>query len=54
MDRLKEYYDAGVRYYKAGEYEKAISEFEKIQLVKPGHEQSIKMIRKCREKLGIK
>ncbi len=49
--RMKAHYSAGMSYYKNGLYSKALSEFQKLLSIKPGHKQSLKMIDLCREKM---
>lgn len=48
---MKAHYSAGVSYYNNGRYSEAISEFRKLLAIKPGHEQSLKMIDLCRQKM---
>lgn len=49
---LQEWWGQGMQLYQAGEYEKAIAEFEKLLRVKPEHSQSVRIIRKCKEALA--
>jgi len=50
--QMKVYFGNGMSYYRNGEYEKAISEFEKLLEIDPSHRQSLKMIELCRSKMG--
>lgn len=49
---MKAHYSAGMSYYKNGRYSEAISEFRKLLSIKPGHQQALKMIDLCRQKMG--
>ncbi|GEM_PF-1890015 len=49
---MKAHYSAGMSYYKNGRYSEAVSEFRKLLSIKPGHQQALKMIDLCRQKMG--
>ena len=48
------YFNAGVRYYEKGEYEKAIEQWEKVLELDPEHSESKRLIRQAGEKLNEK
>ncbi len=54
IEKMKTYYYRGIEYYKRGEYEAAIAEFEKVLQLKPGHSQSLRLIERARERMKIK
>jgi len=54
VEEMKKYYYRGLDYYKKGEYEKAIAEFEKVLELKPDHTQSLTLIERARERMKIK
>ncbi len=45
----KKYYGAGLAFKKRGEYKKAITEFEKLLEIDPGHPQSRRQVQECGE-----
>ncbi len=47
----KKYYGAGIAYKQKGQYGKAIAEFKKLLEIDPGHPQSKRQVKDCREKL---
>ena len=48
---MQEHWGKGFSYYRSGEYEKAIVEFEKILELDPSHSESKRMIRQAKEKI---
>jgi len=54
IEKMKTYYYRGIDYYKRGEYEAAIAEFEKVLQLKPDHTQSLRLIERARERMKIK
>ena len=50
LNKKKEYWSKGYKYYQQGEYNRAIPEFEKILEIDPNHEQSKKLIGQCKVK----
>jgi len=54
IEKMKTYYYRGVDYFKRGEDEAAIAEFEKVLELKPDHAQSLKLIERARERIKIK
>lgn len=53
-EEMKRYYYRGIDYYKRGEYEAAIAEFEKVLQLKPDHSQSLRLIERAKERMKIK
>ena len=51
---MKQYYGLGVSYYKAGQYKKAIRQWEKVLILAPKHKQSKTLIKKARKKMAEK
>jgi len=49
--RMEKYYMKGVEFYRAGEYELAISQFNEVLKIEPNHTQSKTMITKAKAKL---
>jgi hypothetical protein len=49
--RTKKYYMKGVEFYRAGEYELAISQFNEVLKIEPNHTQSKTMITRAKAKL---
>ena len=54
LERMKTYYYHGLGYYKRGEYEAAIAEFERVLQLKPDHTQSLRLIERARERMKTK
>jgi len=54
IEKMRTYYYRGTDYYKRGEYEAAIAEFEKVLQLKPDHSQSLKLIERARERMKSK
>jgi tetratricopeptide (TPR) repeat protein len=48
--KMDGYYNAGLKYFERGEYEKAIAEFEKVLKLEPIHLQAQRLINEAREK----
>jgi hypothetical protein len=54
IEKMRTYYYRGTDYYKRGEYEAAIAEFEKVLQLKPDHSQSLRLIEQARERMKSK
>ncbi|MFB0528251.1 MAG: tetratricopeptide repeat protein [bacterium] len=54
LEEMRIYYYRGIDYYKRGEYEAAIAEFEKVLQLKPDHSQSLRLIERAKERMKIK
>ncbi|MFB0526062.1 MAG: tetratricopeptide repeat protein, partial [bacterium] len=54
IEEMRIYYYRGIDYYKRGEYEAAIAEFEKVLQLKPDHSQSLRLIQRAKERMKIK
>jgi tetratricopeptide (TPR) repeat protein len=48
--KMDDYYNAGLKYFGNGEYEKAIAEFEKVLELEPINLQAQRLINEAREK----
>jgi tetratricopeptide (TPR) repeat protein len=54
IEKMRTYYYRGIDYYKRGEYEAAIAEFEKVLQLEPNHAQSLRLIERAKERMKIK
>ncbi len=52
--KMTQYYGTGLGYYQKGEWKKALVEFEKLLKITPGHSQSLRLIKKIKEKMNLK
>jgi len=50
--KMDEYYGAGIAYFQNGDYERAISEFEKVLKLEPIHLQAQRMIKEAKDRMG--
>jgi len=54
IEEMRAHYYLGIDYYRKGEYEAAIAEFERVLQLRPGHTQSLDLIKRARERMKIK
>jgi len=52
-EKKQEIYFYAVKYFNEGKYEKSIEEFKKILEISPGHQESIRMIQKNRQRIEL-
>jgi len=49
---MKQYYEQGVKYFKNGDYGRAIKEFRKVLIINPNNKQAMDLIEKAKNKMN--